>query len=271
MGHIGTAIHWELLFADDIALIGRMKEELQGKILNWQNELKRGGLKMSAEKSEILVMERNQGAVVRIVDTNGKELVQVEDFKYLGSVLEVEGGSWKAVKQRVKVAWMKWREMSGVTCDKRMPRKLKCKICRTVIRPVLLYGAECWTIRKKKENLLKRTEMQMLRWILGVSLKDKIWNDEIRRRCGVVCIAEKVKEAKLRWYGHVSRSKEEPIRSIMELNIEGNRGWGRPKKRWLDCVKEDLNKNGLTSDMMRGRSYWRTRIWAANPPGTVWD
>ena len=111
----------------------------------------------------------------------------------------------------------------------------------------------------------------MLRWILGVSLEDKIRNDEIRRRCGVVCIAEKVKEARLRWYGHVlRRSKEEPIRSIMELNIEGNRGWGRPKKRLLDRVKEDLNENGLTSDMTRDRSYWRTRIWAADP-GTVWD
>ena len=50
----------------------------------------------------------------------------------------------------------------------------------------------------------------------------------------------------------MKRSKkklEKSIRSIMELNIEGNRGWGRPKKRWLDCVKEDLDENRLTSDM----------------------
>ena len=127
VGHIGTAIHWKLIFADDIALIGRTKEELQRKILNWQNELKIGGLKISAEKSKILVMERKRETVVKIVDTNGRELGQVEDFKYLGSVMGAEGGSWKAVKQRAKVAWMKWRDMSGVMCDKRMPRKLKCK------------------------------------------------------------------------------------------------------------------------------------------------
>ena len=60
-GHIGAAIPWELIFTDDIALIRtRTKEELPRKILNWQNELKIGGLKMSAEKSEILVMERNE-------------------------------------------------------------------------------------------------------------------------------------------------------------------------------------------------------------------
>ena len=53
---------------------------------------------------------------------------------------------------------MKWRDISGVMCDKRMPRKLKCKIYRTAIKPVLLYGAECRTIRKKQENFLRRTE-----------------------------------------------------------------------------------------------------------------
>ena len=95
--------------------------------------------------------------------------------------------------------------------------------------------------------------MRMLRWILGVSLKDKIRNDEIKR-CGVVSIAEKVREARLRWCRHLMRSEEGPIRSIMELNIESNRGRGRPKKRWLDCVKEDLdeNWNRLTSDMTLG-------------------
>ena len=33
-GHIGTAVPWELIFADDVALIGKTKEELQRKILN---------------------------------------------------------------------------------------------------------------------------------------------------------------------------------------------------------------------------------------------
>ena len=78
-----------------------------------------------------------------MVDTNGRELAQVDCFKYLGTVVEAEGGSWKAVKQRVETAWMKWTEMSGVICDRKMPRKLKYKIYKTVLRLVLLHGAEC--------------------------------------------------------------------------------------------------------------------------------
>ena len=48
---------------------------------------------MSTEKSEVLVTERKRETVVNIMDTTGRELRQVEDFKYLGSVMEAEGGS----------------------------------------------------------------------------------------------------------------------------------------------------------------------------------
>ena len=45
---------------------------------------------------------------------------------------------------------------------------------------------------------------------------ETLWNEKIRR-CGVVDIAEKVREARLRWYGHViRRDEEEMVRDIME-------------------------------------------------------
>ena len=44
----------------------------------------------------------------------------------------------------------------------------------TVIRPVLLYGADCWTaVGKKEEHILEKTEMRMLRRIKGVTVREK--------------------------------------------------------------------------------------------------
>jgi hypothetical protein len=49
------------------------------------------------------------------------------------------------------------------------------------------------------------------------SQSETLWNEEIRRRCEVVDITEKVREARLKWYGHVIRRDEgEPVRNIME-------------------------------------------------------
>ena len=53
-----------------------------------------------------------------------------------------------------------------------------------------------------EENMMSRTKMRMLRWLLGVSRVEHIPNTEIRHRCGVADIKEKMGEARLRWYGH---------------------------------------------------------------------
>ena len=71
-------------------------------------------------------------------------------FKYLGVTISEEGGSEEAVRARVSAAWGKWRDLSGVISDTKMPRKLKLKLYLTVIRPVHLHGAEYWTVRKKE-------------------------------------------------------------------------------------------------------------------------
>ena len=54
------------------------------------------------------------------------------------------------------------------------------------ITPTTLYGAGCWAMRKKEEHLLNKTEMRMLRWIQGISLKDHVRSEEIRKRLNVV-------------------------------------------------------------------------------------
>jgi len=54
-------------------------------------------------------------------------------------------------------------------------------VIRTMTRPVVIYGAETWTLRRSEEELVERTELRILRWILGFTLKDMKRNDDIRR------------------------------------------------------------------------------------------
>ena len=93
---------------------------------------------------------------------------------------------------RVSAAWAEWRDLSGVIGDKKMPRNLKFKLCMTVIRPVLLYEAECW-----EEEILEKTEMRMRIRIKGVTLRDKVKSVDIRKEPGVNSIKEKVREMRL--------------------------------------------------------------------------
>ena len=128
-------------------------------------------------KTEVMVSSR-RGTTVNIKDSQVTSLRQVNKFKYLDVTISEEGGSEEAVRARVSAAWGKWRDLSGVISDKKISRKLKTKLYMTVIRPVLLHGAQCWTVRKKEQQILEKTEMRMLRRIKGVTLRDKVWTSE---------------------------------------------------------------------------------------------
>jgi len=153
-----------------------------------------------------------------------------------------------------------------VLCDRRMPIAVKGKVYRTVVRPVLIYGLETWTLKRREEERLERTEMRMLRWILGLTLRDKKRNDDIRRILGVACITDKVREARLRWFGHAQcREEEDCVRRILEADVRGQRSRGRQRKMWIDVVK--YNMEDLRVDLMdvENRADWRRRTRVADP------
>ncbi|WP_317593309.1 hypothetical protein, partial [Lactiplantibacillus plantarum] len=139
-------------------------------------------------------------------------------FRYLGSVIQKDGEINEDVTHRIKVGWLKWRNASRVLCDGKIPLKLKGKFYRRAIRPVLLYGSECWAVKYQHEQKTSVAEMRMLRWMCGHTRKDKIRNEVIRNKVGVVPIEEKMRETRLRWFGHVRRRlRNAPVSRVDEM------------------------------------------------------
>ena len=104
----------------------------------------------------------------RYMETEIVNLPTFQSFKYLGSTIDRRGGASKEMESsRVAKAWSKWRELSRVICDTKVPTKLKILIYQTVIRPTLLYGCETWPMSVKDERRMATTEMRMVRWVRG--------------------------------------------------------------------------------------------------------
>ena len=138
-----------------------------------------------------------------------------------------------------------------------------------MVRPVILYGAECWTTGVKEENIPEKTEMRMLRRIKGVTVKDKMKSEDIRKELGVGSIKSKARESRLRWFGHVHRKEQESnLRQVMDMEIAGRRPRGRPKGRWRDLVNRDMRELRVVPEDADDRNFWRRRIRTADPsPG----
>ena len=91
-------------------------------------------------------------------------------------------------------------------CDRNIPTKLKDKVYKTAIKLAMVYGAECWAVRKKEERKLHTTEMRMLRWARGNTRLDHVRNVDIWKEAHMYPMAEFLREKRLRWFGHVQIS-----------------------------------------------------------------
>ena len=186
---------------------------------------------------------------------------EVESFTYLGDVVDRSGGVERSVSARVAMAWSKWREIAGLLCNKRIPLRSRSNIYDACIRSVMLYGAETWPLTQRLERVIVSCDRRMLRYMAGVRLQEHVPSEEVASRCGLRQISEVLRTRRLRWYGHVRRREEgEPLATVRDWEVQGRRPRGRPRKTWMDNVKEDMRMLNLTDDMIEDRQMWRNAI-----------
>ncbi|XP_063588872.1 uncharacterized protein LOC134766047 [Penaeus indicus] len=129
-----------------------------------------------------------------------------------------------------------------------MNAKIKGKVYGTCVRPALMYGLETIPLTKAAESKMEVVEMRMLRFSLGLTRINRVPNAEVRKQLQTRRFGDKLRE-RLRWFGHVKRRPEDYVgRKMMEMTPPGKSRRGRPKRRFMDAVKEDMKIVGMLED-----------------------
>ena len=108
-------------------------------------------------------------------------------------------------------------------------------------------------------------ELKMVRWALGVTRKDKIRNEYVRGTAKVAKLGDKLQNARLRWYGHAKRKEDYMGKRMIEMAVPGRRKRGRPRRRWMDLVREDMEKVGARERDKVDQVKWRLLSCCGNP------
>ena len=75
--------------------------------------------------------------------------------------------------------------------------------------------------------------------------KDKIRNKHVTGTAKIAKLGDKLRNARLRWYGHMKRREESYVgKRMMEMTGPGRRKRGRPRRRWMDLAREDMDRVG---------------------------
>ena len=147
------------------------------------------------------------------------------------------------IKSRLRSGNACYHSVQNILSSRLLSKNLKIKIYRTVILPVVL-GVKlgCWHWGRKGSWGCLRT------WCWGEYLEDEVtgeWrrlhNDELNYLYTSPNIVRVIKSRRMRWAGHVACIGEERgVYRVLVGKPEGRRPLGRPRLRWVDNIRTDL-------------------------------
>ena len=176
-------------------------------------------------------------------------------------MLSSDGGCDHAMLSRVNKAWNKFRELESFLCAKRISVKVKGKVHAACVRSRMIYDGETLAMSVENMRKLERTEMRMLRLMCAIRLQDRIINADLWDRFVIESIGDIIRRSRLRWFGHVEHKPEEDwVKRILTFELEGKKLRGRPRKTWMEVIKNDLRSLHANRVDTQNRTLWRKII-----------
>jgi len=176
---------------------------------------------------------------------------RVEQFEYFGTTLTNQ----KSIQEEIKSRWQSGNacchSVQNILSSSLLRKNLKNKIYRNIILPVVLYGCDTWSFTLREERRLRVFENMVLRGIFGPRRDEvtgewrKLHNEKLNDLYFSPNIVRVIKSRRMRWAGNVARMGERrDVYRVLVGKHEGKRPLGRPRRRWEDNIKIDLQEVG---------------------------
>ena len=120
----------------------------------------------------------------------------VKPFCYLGDTFDRNGADLAATS-RIRNGWMKFRELLRFLTSRAHRLEMKAQVYACCLRSRMTYGSETRPFLVDVGLKFERAEMQMIRWMFGVSMKDRRTSNELRRMHGVEPITTVIRSGSL--------------------------------------------------------------------------
>ncbi|KAJ4446078.1 hypothetical protein ANN_12770 [Periplaneta americana] len=254
-------------YADDVIITGRRIQDVEEALIALDKETQKLGFKINTKKSKFMSVTKRQNDQVKEVKMGTYKFEKVKEFTYLGSILTANNDLRNEVQRRINLANRAYYSLLPIVKNKIISREIKIKIYKTLIRPIITYGTETWVLNKNTCKQLAVFERKILRRIFGAIETVDGWraryNNEIYELYKESDLEAHIRCQRLRWLGHVTRMETtRKVKIVFNNNPDGTRLRGRPRTRWWNCVRVDVNRLGIRNweELAMDREGWKRAI-----------
>ena len=119
------------------------KEELKSLLMKVKEESEKAGLKLNIQKMKIMA-----SGPITSWQMDGETMETVVDFIFWGSKITADGDCSHEIKRRLLLGRKVMTNLDSILKSRDVTLPTKVHLIKAMGFPVVMYGCECWTIKK---------------------------------------------------------------------------------------------------------------------------
>ena len=120
--------------------------------------------------------------------------------------------------------------------------RTKVRLVKAMVLPVVMYGCECWTVKKAEHRRIDAFELWCWRRLLRVPWAARRSNQSILKDISPgISLEGMMLKLKLQYFGHLMQRVDSLEKTLMLGGIGGRKKRGRQRMRWLDVITDSMD------------------------------
>ena len=175
------------------------EEELKSLLMKVKEESEKVGLKLNIQKTKIMA-----SGPITSWEIDGEIVETISDFIFLSSKITAEGDCSHEIKRRLLLGRKVMTNLDSILKSRDITLPTKVHLVKAMVFPVIMYGCECWTVKKAERRRIDAFELWCWRRLLRVPWTARRANQSILKEISPEYSLEGLMlKLKLQYFGHV--------------------------------------------------------------------
>ena len=185
-------------------------------------ESEKVGLKLNIQKTKIMA-----SGPITSLQIDGETVETVSDFIFLGSKITADGDCSHEIKICLLLGRKVMTNLDSILKSRDITLPTKVRLVKAMVFPVVMYGCECWTVKRADSRKVDAFEMWLWRRLLRVICIARRSNQSILKEISPGCSLEGLMlKLKLQYFGHLMARVDSFEKTLMLGGIGGRRRRG---------------------------------------------